>query len=405
MLDKNIIFITNLHLWSLDKGKGGKAFFYTVQGYIRTGWKIWMVSTGGGIPDDIIEKLILKEEEFPILTRLHNSRFRLVSILGRFLKMNRQNNFYRCTANQIIKENPDKKFIIYGYEVEGVSAASSIANRHSFPLVTRFQGTVIANMENSFLNRLKKAPHFSALSTKANLVIMTNDGTKGYEVLKRLKNKSNRINFWRNGVDQVDKEALFNRDSIRKGLGVEGEIVFITVSRLIGWKRVNLAIEAFAEVFAGNAKTRLIVVGDGPEKRDLENLAEKLKIDERVIFTGAIAQSDVTSYLIASDIFLSLYDLSNLGNPIMEAMRVEKPIITIDVGDTRELIVDGENGVLIPSDELLRIPEMMNTLIMDCEYAKKLALGARKTADKEFWSWQQRIDAEVKEVSQLLELC
>lgn len=402
-VEKNIIFLTNIHLWSLGAGKGGKAFYHTIQGYINGGWNVTLISTGGGIPEVIQQKIKTVEVSFPLLEKMHNSGNKIISVLGRFLKLAAQTRFYAQAATTIIRTNPNKKYIIYGYEVEAVKAAKSVATKFKFPLVTRFQGTVIANEPQHWFHRLKRTPHFSALSEKADLVIMTNDGTQGLAVLKRLKNASKKIVFWRNGVDRINDAVIEARNDTRKQLGYGSDnLVFVTVSRLIDWKRVHLAIAGFAAISKQNPNARLLVVGDGPEKVALEQQAIDLDIQSSVIFTGAVEQLRVQYLQAASDVFLSFYDLSNLGNPIMEAMMVGLPIITIDVGDTRELIQNEINGILIPADKLELIPEKMQIMASDDKTRAFYATASKNTALKEFWSWEERILAELEAVNELL---
>lgn len=400
--NRNIIFITNLHLWSIDNGKGGKAFFHTINGYIDEGWNIWLISTGGGIPQEVRSKVHVIENEFPYLDKLINSGNKIISVFSRFLKLYNQTRFYTHVAGKVIKENANLSFIIYAYEVEGVNAASIISKKFNFPLVTRFQGTILASVQNSFINRIRYSPHFTALSVKANLVIMTNDGTQGLQTIKRLNNGSKEILFWRNGVDKLIQQSK-KRVELRQDYSFNNECVFVTVSRLVGWKRVHLAIEFFAAVKISLPKSRLVIIGDGPEYDKLKALSKKLNIHDSVQFLGAVNQSEVSNYLVASDIFLSFYDLSNLGNPIMEAMIAGKPIITIDVGDTRELIKNNVNGILIENDKLELIPSCMLKLAMDQALSFKLAEGALATAKNEFWTWKERISAEIEKVRLLNE--
>jgi len=400
--EKNILFITNLHLWSLDKGKGGSAFINTVEGYKNAGWVVWFISTGGGIPDNIISNDKLYENAYPKLDKLWSSRIRIVSICARFLKMFLLNKYYFKTGSEILSNKKGDKFIIYAYETDAVSAAKKLSQKFKFPLVTRFQGTKHNKTTDNLFNRIRKAPNLQAYKTKANLTIMTNDGTQGLETLQRLGNKSTEIVFWRNGVAKVSEDLLGIRDHFREQFVFKNYYIFLTVSRLVGWKKVDRAINAFSIVNKKFPETRLIILGDGDAKNDLIYLTENLGLKEYVIFKGAVEQKLVSNYMIAADAFLSFYDLSNVGNPLMEAMMCGKPIITLDVGDTKELIKNNENGILLPVNKLQDIPDKMIKIIEDKNFAFKIASGALKTAQSEFWSWEERISVEISKVELLL---
>jgi len=400
--EKNILFITNLHLWSLEKGKGGRAFINTVEGYKNAGWRIWFISTGGGIPENTIENDKIYENAYPKLDKLWRSRIRVVSVFARFLKMFLLEQYYFKTGCEILSNNKGKKFIIYAYETDAVIAAKKLSQKFNLPLVTRFQGTKHNKTPDNLNNRIRKAPNLQAYKTKADLTIMTNDGTQGLKTLQRLGNKSNEIVFWRNGVAKVPAEVLDKREQLREQFNFKNYFIFLTVSRLVGWKKVDRAINAFSIVNKKYHNTRLVILGDGDAKKELMVLAEKLGIKDKVIFKGAVEQKLVSNYMVAADAFLSFYDLSNVGNPLMEAMMCGKPIITLDVGDTNELIKNNENGILLPMNKLQDIPEMMIKIIEDENFAKKIATGAIITAQTEFWSWEERISAEISKVEALL---
>ncbi|MHB8962856.1 MAG: glycosyltransferase family 4 protein [Saccharofermentanales bacterium] len=298
----------------------------------------------------------------------------------------------------------DYKACIYAYEVNGVIAGKKLARRYSLPFITRFQGTVLAPVKNTLLNRLRKYPHFQALRTKADVTIMTDDGTQGDTVLRNLHNQSETVKFWRNGVDIradicIDAEEVAK---IRSDLGIrDADKILLTVSRLAAWKKVNRALEALAVAVHDNPDLKLVVVGDGDEKQNLIDQAKEIGIENNVIFTGAVKQDKIKHYFGLADIFLSLYDLSNVGNPLLEAMSCGKPIITLDVGDTAELIKNDENGILLDVNRLDEIPVQIHRILKDRDFAIKIGENARKYARDNFWSWEDRMNEEADVVNRL----
>jgi glycosyltransferase involved in cell wall biosynthesis len=401
--EKNILFITNVHLWSLDKGKGGRAFINTVEGYRNAGWTVWFISTGGGIPENTIDLDKLFENSSPKLENLWRSGIRVVSVFARFLKMAYLIHYYYRQGYAILSTNKSKKFVIYAYEADSVVAAKILSRKFRKPLVTRFQGTKHNKTPDNLINLIRKAPNLQAYKTRADLVIMTNDGTQGLKTLHRLGNKSNEIVFWRNGVNTVPMELINQREQFRKQFNFVNFFTFLTVSRLVSWKRVDRAINAFAIVNKVYPDTRLVILGDGEAKQDLMSLTERLGINLKVVFVGAVEQKVVCNYMVAADAFLSFYDLSNVGNPLLEAMMCGKAIITLDVGDTGELIVNNKNGILLSMDQLENIPEMMLKIIDDSALAERIGAGALKTARSEFWSWEERMSIEISKVEKLLD--
>src|SRR5690606_16223903 len=176
-------------------------------------------STGGGIPEGLIDADKCFENAYPKLDKLWRSKFRILSIMARFLKMFLLNRYYYVTGKKILNANKQKKFVIYAYEVDAVSASKKLSNKFKVPLITRFQGTKHNKTVDNLNNRIRKAPSLQAYKVKADLTIMTNDGTQGLKTLKRLKNKSEKIVFWRNGVVKVADDILEKRLIFRKQFG------------------------------------------------------------------------------------------------------------------------------------------------------------------------------------------
>jgi glycosyltransferase involved in cell wall biosynthesis len=110
----------------------------------------------------------------------------------------------------------------------------------------------------------------------------------------------------------------------------------------------------------------------------------------------------VQRYLWAADVFLSLSELSNVGNPLLEAMLSGRCILTLDVGDTGKLIRNGETGVLLRTESPAVISEALEKLAGDRAKRDRLAAGALEYAKTNFWSWDERIAAEIDAVEALV---
>lgn len=390
-------------MWSMAANKGGLAFITTVENYLNAGWSLSIISTGGGIPDEIKSRSkCVVEKHYHFADSLMQSNLKLFRFWGKFLRVFLCNKFYYRECKKRIKQDGTKDTILYAYEVAGVLVAKMLSRKYGVPVVTRFQGTVISNVENTFLNRLRHYPHFEALSTSADLIIMTNDGTQGLSTLKRLKNNS-KINFWMNGVSIPELISSDKREELRERLGFKGKYVFLTVSRLVAWKKVERAILAFSAARDSIPNASLHIIGDGASRKYLEDYSSKLGVSNCVCFHGAIEQKQVFDYMVACDVFLSLYDLSNVGNPLLEAMSSGKTIITLDNGDTSMFIKNMETGILISPNHLEEIPEHMVNLYNNKQLSMNLGNSARKFAENNFWSWEQRMSEELKAVEGLLE--
>jgi glycosyltransferase involved in cell wall biosynthesis len=86
---------------------------------------------------------------------------------------------------------------------------------------------------------------------------------------------------------------------------------------------------------------------------------------------------------------------------LLEAMACGRCVLTLDVGDTGRLIVDGETGTLLPDGQPNLIAQALARLSADDALRARLGEGAKRYADANFWSWDQRLAAELTEVEAL----
>ena len=176
----------------------------------------------------------------------------------------------------------------------------------------------------------------------------------------------------------------------------------LTASRLAAWKRVDRAIEAMPLAKRSAPRAVLVVVGDGEERVSLERKARELGVASSVRFAGAVPQDAVLGFMHAADALLALADLSNVGNPLLEAMSCGLPVVAVDAGDTGDLIRDGETGRLLPSGNAKEVALAVISLAEDEAMRAALGAGARRYAEEHFWTWEARLQAELEEVERLV---
>ncbi len=402
-----VILVTDLDLWSMGNGKGGEAFTRTVSKYKEMGDEVFLVSD------------VINNKDTDLLSKDHNivvqpSFFkkwimtRKIGFIFRHFDHKIENKRFEKKIETLLNEKGTNEVVLYAYEIFGVETCKRLSQKYGIPFVSRFQGTSMINFKYSNLNKVLRYPHFQALKTESNLVIMTDDGTKGDIILDKVGNHSNRL-FLKNGLELRENkiyERLMQCDriEIRREIGVDDdETMFLTVSRLTGWKRVDRAIKGFASFLEKRGNGKLVIVGDGDQRSFLKSLASKLGIENNVIFAGAVKHEEVYNYMIASDVFLSLFDLSNVGNPLLEAMTVGKCIVTLDVGDTKS-VINGKNGILLTESDLCNLGSILFDISKCDEMRKKYGDCARKYAVDHFYTWENRMDLEYQEVTKLINI-
>ena len=145
-------------------------------------------------------------------------------------------------------------------------------------------------------------------------------------------------------------------------------VTCVAVGRLDEQKGFDLLIDALAQAPGVTAR----IVGDGKERERLAARASERGVEDCVEFAGWL--DDVTPELGRADIFVLPSRFEGLPLSIIEAMFAELPVIATDVGSVRELVVNGESGVLVPPNDVTALAAAMRELAGQPE--RRAALGA-----------------------------
>jgi glycosyltransferase involved in cell wall biosynthesis len=134
--------------------------------------------------------------------------------------------------------------------------------------------------------------------------------------------------------------------SIRNKLNWGKERILITIGRLAAEKNLKTLLSACALAMEADPNTRLIVIGDGPQKDDLKKFTKELGISELVHFTGLVPFEQIPRYLKAADAFCFASVSETQGLVTMEAMAAGLPVVAVRGTGTTEIVQDGETGFL-----------------------------------------------------------
>jgi glycosyltransferase involved in cell wall biosynthesis len=120
---------------------------------------------------------------------------------------------------------------------------------------------------------------------------------------------------------------------------------FLSAGRLSKEKNISLLIEAFADAATENENIKLIILGDGPLKEEIEALIKHKNIEDKVLLTGYV--KNVNDYLIASDFFMLPSEVEGMSNSLLEAMSAGLIPIATNISGSADLIEHNKNGFLI----------------------------------------------------------
>lgn len=153
------------------------------------------------------------------------------------------------------------------------------------------------------------------------------------------------------------------------------DFIFLTVARLVPVKNILLQLQAFKNIIAEYPDTKLWIVGDGPERAQLEEEARDLSLADHVRFWGWHAE--VSAFYAHADSYLLSSDSEGWPLVILEAAAHRLPILMTDVGCAREFIRDGENGLVVPVGDKEAFLEGMEKIRTDATLREALGKAAK----------------------------
>jgi glycosyltransferase involved in cell wall biosynthesis len=166
-------------------------------------------------------------------------------------------------------------------------------------------------------------------------------------------------------------------------LGISNEeVVFGIVGRLEPEKDHRTLLRAFRALVAHRPETRLLIVGDGSLRGELESECRALDIERHVTFLGA--RSDIPQVLAAFDVFVLSSVQEGVPLSVVEAMGAGKPVIATDVGGLRLLVKPAVNGLLVPPADPVALEEAMRKLAGNAALRQEMGRQGRQIAQDSF---------------------
>lgn len=212
-----------------------------------------------------------------------------------------------------------------------------------------------------------------------------------------------------NGIDTsyFSRERLSETDlaNLKSSLSIkEDDFVFIFVGRLVGDKGINELVHAFKELCSSKYSSRTIkLLLVGPLESDLDALQNNtlIEIESNPNIISVGFQKDVRPYFAIADALIFPSYREGFPNVVMQAGAMGLPAIVSDINGCNEIIMEGQNGTIIPVKNAIAIQGAMEMMVLDENYFSNLKLNARKMIAERY---EQQVvwDALLKEYKELL---
>lgn len=195
-----------------------------------------------------------------------------------------------------------------------------------------------------------------------------------------------------NGINLKDYDILRSKEECRKELGLPIEKnIIISVGSLIPYKGPDVLLKAMPKVIKEIPDAMLLFVGKGEMEEELRLLSKKLGVDKHIKFAGFVGDSSKkVLFYKSADIFAfpSFSEIFGIVN--LEAMACSTPIIASKVGGIPDVVIDGENGLLVPPRDSEALTDALIYLLENEDIREKMGKNGRRRVKG--YSWERIAD-------------
>ena len=236
---------------------------------------------------------------------------------------------------------------------------------------------IIASVHNQYCHRqkpLKRRLLNNLLARGTDAIVAVSEAVKA-DIVHFDHVAPKKIVVIPNGID-VAAISVGDRAHARLSLGIPQDARVIgSVGRLIDQKGHMYLIEALALIKDTHPKARVLIVGEGPLRGELEALAGSLGVAERVTFAGV--RRDIPDMLAAMDAFAMPSLWEGFGIALIEAMVAGVPVVATSIPPFQEIITDREDALIVPIEDAGALASAMELLLDDASLSRKLGEAAR----------------------------
>jgi len=195
------------------------------------------------------------------------------------------------------------------------------------------------------------------------------------------------------GIDTEHFTPQSSAPLLRESLGLTNNKVIVSVGRLVHRKGQDSLISSLPEILRHHPEAHVLMVGTGPYQKHLQDLVEKLEVQDSITFIGRIQYADLPRYISVGDVFampsrsrLAGLEVEGLGIVYLEASACGLPVIAGKSGGAPDAVLEGETGITVDGRDPADIARAINSLLDDPIKAKEMGHRGREWIISN-WRW------------------
>lgn len=164
---------------------------------------------------------------------------------------------------------------------------------------------------------------------------------------------------------------------------------------------IDVLIKAFALVHSKYSKTKLLIVGDGKEMKNLEALAGQLQLKDSVVFAGRVPSKETPDQFNKLDCLVNVSQYESFGVSVIEAMACKVPVVVSDTGGLKEVVNNGVTGICVEPGNVEETSLAIEKIMQDKAFTNSIIESGYQSV-KERFSWNDNLTEQIKVYESLL---
>ncbi len=197
------------------------------------------------------------------------------------------------------------------------------------------------------------------------------------EIVKGWGIPEDKVHVIYNGTDFTP--SVLSKEEARKQLGLTGNII-LSAGRLVPWKGFRMLIKIMPKLHGINQFFQLVILGDGPDRKNLEAMIRNMGLERKVRLAGKKSRAEMADYIAAADMFILNTGYEGFSHQVLEAMAAGVPLITTNAGGNKEIIHQGQNGFMVKYNDEFNLVEVIRALWSSPEIQERFKEEGKKTA-------------------------
>lgn len=262
------------------------------------------------------------------------------------------------------------------------------------PLIVKVHDLLPDLTDPNFLRRTHKKTIFKlnlAFLRKSDFVLV--QSTEWLDLATRVYGvNAKKIILFPTGVDVNKFNPEIASSDIRKTLGLEDKRILLFTGQISRDRGLDRLIAAMPKIVKEEPDVRFIVIGKGPEKSRLFDLSKHLNVDKFILFLGEVSHESIPEYVSLADVAIGPLTVlpitvGTIPKKVLEYLACGKPVVACHGGVSKDLVIDGYNGVLVDPLNVDELSLAIIRLLKDRKLAKRLGENARRHVESSYdWS-------------------